>query len=212
MHLVRKEFDMNREEGIAFAATRGFGLLLTCDDGMPKGSHLPFIIRTEGERHIVSSHVTAANPLAELADGRPFVLAVIGDDAYVSNDWYASPDQVSTWLYEAVHLSGPSRSVRVEDNRLHGDDLLAKCEDRLSPKPPWRLEQMNPGKRESMLDRIRVIEFDIRTVECQRKLNQFKPDIDHVAVVQNLHRQPAQAAQRIGSKMQSLRPHLKYDL
>jgi predicted FMN-binding regulatory protein PaiB len=33
-----------------------------------------------------------------------WLLAVNAADAYVSADWYASPDQVPTWLYQAVHL------------------------------------------------------------------------------------------------------------
>ena len=35
-----------------------------------------------------------------------WLMAVNGADAYVSPDWYVSPDQVPTWLYQAVHLTG----------------------------------------------------------------------------------------------------------
>ena len=210
MHLVRKEFAMAREEGIAFAASRGFGLLVTNDDGVPKGSHLPFVIRNEGDRSIVSAHVTAANPLAQLADGRPFLMAVIGDDSYISNDWYATPDQVSTWLYESVHLGGAAHAKRIDDNRRHGDSLLDVCEARLAPKKPWALATMEAEKRESMLSRIRVIEFEIDTVDCQRKLNQFKPDVDHVAVVNALLATGDETRIRLARKMQALRPHLDY--
>ena len=56
-------------------------------------------------------HVARGNPLAALADGTShWLLAVNGADAYVSPDWYVSPDQVPTWLYQAVHLTGPVRN------------------------------------------------------------------------------------------------------
>ena len=48
----------------------------------------------------------------ELADGKSsWLLRVNGADAYVSPDWYVSPDQVPTWLYQAVHLTGHGADV-----------------------------------------------------------------------------------------------------
>ena len=69
----------------------------------PRASHVPFVIVPRDDRVIVQIHFTAKNPLVELADGiRRFLLIVAGDDAYISNDWYASRDNVSTWLYECI--------------------------------------------------------------------------------------------------------------
>jgi transcriptional regulator len=137
---------------------------------------------------IVQIHLTAKNPLVSLADGsRRFLLIVSGDDAYVSNDWYASRDNVSTWLYEAVHLSGVAHLRERDDNRAHGDTLLAVSEARL-PKQPWDLTQMEPTKRETMLASIRVIDLVVDEVEGQSKLNQHKSDEDHVAVANQLAR------------------------
>lgn len=61
----------------------------------------------------------------------------------MSNDWYDSPDQVSTWLYEAVHLSGIGHLRPVSENRPHGDELLAVSEARL-PKAPSSVGTMAP--------------------------------------------------------------------
>ena len=121
---------------------------LRCDRGGgdgPRASHVPFVRRRDG-RVIVQIHFTAKNPLVELADGaRRFLLIVAGDDAYISNDWYASRDNVSTWLYEAVHLSGVAHLRGRDENRGHGDALLAVSEARL-PKQPVRLQgHRRPG-------------------------------------------------------------------
>lgn len=208
MHIVRQEFIADRDAGLAFAQARGFGLVIAVDGGRPITSHLPFHLNAA--RGVVGLHVAFDNPLAALADGREFVLAVAGDDAYISNDWYATPDQVSTWLYESVHLAGPAWRQPVESNRTHGEQLLATCEARL-PKAPWQLDTMAPAKRAGMLARIHSIEIVIASVQFQRKLNQFKPDVDHVAVVQALRRHGDAAGQRIADRMQQLRPHLDHD-
>jgi len=169
------------------------------------------VIQRREDRVLVQLHLTAKNPLVALADGdRRFLLIVSGDDAYISNDWYASPDNVSTWLYEAVHLSGVAHLRGREENRGHGDALLAIAEARL-PKAPWELTAMEPVKRESMLASIRVVDLVVDQIEGQAKLNQHKSDDDHVAVANQLARAEESGSRRLAAKMKTLRPGLGYD-
>lgn len=173
---------------------------------------MPFVLTERGGHTVAQIHFTAKNPLVALADGsRRFLLIVTGDDAYVSNDWYASRDNVSTWLYEAVHLSGVAHLRGLDENRGHGDALLAVSEARL-PKEPWDLAQMEPGKRESMLAAVRVVDLVVDEVEGQAKLNQHKSDADHVAVADRLARSEESGHRRLARKMQALRQGLGYEM
>jgi transcriptional regulator len=207
MHLLQPEFAIPRDEALDLAARRGFGMLTAFDGTRPIASHVPFVIKGE----VIQAHVTKANPLAALADGRDFLLAVTGPDTYISNDWYAMPDNVSTWLYEAVHLTGPARRQELTINRAHGDALLATAEARVAPKPPWGLEGMEPNKREAMLAYIVTIEIAIVSVEGQRKHNQLKPDADHLAIVQMLESRGEPNGLAIAAKMRAARPQLDYE-
>ncbi|MGX4772171.1 FMN-binding negative transcriptional regulator [Bradyrhizobium guangdongense] len=212
MHILRPQFRIEEQRALEFARRRGFGVIVTADATGPRASHVPFVLSERDGHAIVQIHFTARNPLVELADGvRRFLLIVAGDDAYISNDWYASPDNVSTWLYEAVHLSGVAHLRGHEENRGHGDALLAVAESRL-PKEPWTLAQMEPGKRESMLAAIRVAEIVVDQIEGQAKLNQHKGDADHVAVANQLARSEETGHRRLARKMQALRPGLGYDI
>ncbi|MBR1132938.1 FMN-binding negative transcriptional regulator [Bradyrhizobium iriomotense] len=211
MHVLRPQFHIEEQAALEFAGQRGFGVVVAVDERGPRASHVPFVLEQRDGQVIVQVHLTARNPLVPLADGaRRFLLIVAGDDAYISNDWYASPDNVSTWLYEAVHLSGVAHLRGPGENRGHGDALLAVAEARL-PKPPWDLARMEPGKRESMLAAIRVIDLVVDTVEGQAKLNQHKSDADHVAVAGRLARSEETGHRRLARKMQALRPGLGYD-
>jgi len=210
MHILRPQFRIEEERALAFAAGRGFGVIVAADERGPRASHVPFVVARRETGVIVQIHFTAKNPLVELADGvRRFLLIVCGDDAYISNDWYASRDNVSTWLYEAVHLSGVAHLRQFDENRGHGDALLAAAEARL-PKAPWDLAQMEPTKRESMLSSIRVIDLVVDQIERQAKLNQHKSDADHVAVANQLARAEETASRRLAQKLQALRPELEY--
>lgn len=212
MHVLRAQFRIETQRALEFAASRGFGVIVAADERGPRASHVPFVLTERGGHTVVQIHFTAKNPLVALADGsRRFLLIVPGDDAYVSNDWYASRDNVSTWLYEAVHLSGVAHLRGLDENRGHGDALLAVSEARL-PKEPWDLAQMEPGKRESMLAAIRVVDLVVDEVEGQAKLNQHKSDADHVAVADRLARSEESGHRRLARKMQALRQGLGYEM
>ena len=187
-------------------------MIVAASERGPRGSHVPFVIERRDGGVVAQIHLTAKNPLVELADGvRRFLLIVSGDDAYVSNDWYASRDNVSTWLYEAVHLSGVAHLRGHAENRGHGDALLAVSEARL-PKQPWDLAQMEPAKRESMLSMIRVIDIVVDEIEGQSKLNQHKSDADHTAVADQLAHAEETGHRRLAAKLRALRPGLEYEV
>ena len=123
-------FKVHPALALAFAAARGFGLVVSCDGGRPLASPVPFLIEERpGKSPRVSFHLARANPLAQVAEKRgTWLIAVQGADAYVSAAWYASADQVPTWLYETVHLSGPVAVVPAEHARAHLDALTARFE------------------------------------------------------------------------------------
>jgi transcriptional regulator len=156
-------------------------------------------------------HVARSNPLAQLAaKGGTWLVAVTGADAYVSPNWYASPDQVPTWLYEAVHLSGPVRLLTPQEQREHLDALGEKFEGWLAPKAAWTADRVTAGRREALMRGIVAIEMQVETVEGSRKLNQHKADADHVLVAAALFRQTDPGSRAIATRMVAMRPQLNY--
>lgn len=176
-------FKAGDAEALAFATERGFGTLIAVDGGQPVASHLPFLIERPAGRTRVACHVARANPLHEMIARNPRVLlTVIGPDAYVSPDWYVSTDQVSTWNYVSVHLSGLARILPAEAALPHVDALSAVFERRLLPKQPWTSAKMSPQRREAMLRAIVPLEIEVEKIEAQWKLGQHKSAADQAGV------------------------------
>jgi transcriptional regulator len=209
---VHPAFKVHPAASLAFAAARGFGLVIACDGGRPVASPLPFrLIEADGKVPKLEFHVARANPLGAIAEkGGTWLVAVQGHDAYVSPDWYASPEQVPTWLYETVHLSGPVRVVPSDHTQGHTERLSAEFESWLEPKQPWKLDKVSDKRRDMLLTAIVAMEMTIESIEGNFKLNQHKQDADHVAVADALARQDDHAAQKIAQRMVALRPHLEY--
>jgi transcriptional regulator len=203
-------FKPDRAASLGFAAARGFGNFCAWDGARPIASALPFCLAYAGDgTPRVAFHVARQNPLAKLADGKtPWLMTVNGADAYVSADWYASPDQVPTWFYQAVHLTGCVRMLPDHELGPHLDALAGKFESWLAPKPPWMTSKMTPGRLNAMKKAIVGLVMTVEEIEGSFKLNQHKSDVDHLAVVAALARQPDAAAQLLASEMRTLRPQL----
>jgi len=201
-------FKSDRAASLAFAQTRGCGLACAWDGAKPVASSLPFYLTYAGDGTPQASfHVARHNPLIKLADGStPWLLAVSGADTYVSPDWYVSPDQVPTWLYQAVHLTGSVRTLSDDELAEQIETLSAKFEDRLLPKKPWVSSKMTAGRLEAMKKAIVGLVMTVDSIEGSFKLNQHKSDADYTALAGALAEQPDSDAHVIAGLMRELRP------
>jgi transcriptional regulator len=201
-------FKPDRAACLAFAEARGFGLACAFDGEKPVAAHLPFYLTYAGDgTPRALFHLARQNPLAGLAEGATsWLLAVTGADAYVSADWYVSPDQVPTWLYQAVHLSGPVRKLSDDELALQVDTLSAKFEHWLAPKAPWTSAKVTAGRLEMLKKAIVGLSMNVEQVEGSFKLNQQKSAADYAAVAAALASQADPGSQTIADRMRELRP------
>lgn len=202
------QFKSDRAASLAFAQARGFGLACAWDGNKPVASSLPFYLSfaDDGTPH-AAFHVARHNPLIRLADGtRSWLLAVSGADTYVSPDWYVSADQVPTWLYQVVHLTGRVRTLSDDELAEQIDTLSAKFEERLLPKKPWVSSKMTTGRLQALKKAIVGLAMTVDEIEGSFKLNQHKSDADYTALTEALAVQPDTDAHVIAGLMRGLRP------
>ena len=200
-------FQPDRAACLAFAEARGFGLACAFDGTKPVASHLPFYLSyADDGTPQAAFHVARHNPLARLAEGASsWLLAVSGADAYVSADWYVSPDQVPTWLYQAVHLTGPVRKLSDDELAMQVDTLSAKFENWLAPKQPWTSAKVTAGRLEALKKAIVGLVMTVEEVEGSFKLNQHKSEADYAAIANALGDGDADAMQ-ISQLMRDAKP------
>jgi len=205
-------FKPDRAAILAFAEARGFGTACAWDGARPIASSLPFHLGYADDGTPKAwFHVARHNPLAGLAQGtRPWLMAVNGSDAYVSADWYVSPDQVPTWLYQSAHLTGTVRTLTDDELVSQLDALTAKFEAWLAPKLAWTSSKMTVGRLDALKKAIVGLVMTIEDVEGSFKLNQHKSDADHRAIASALMQRDDEGSQAIGKQMVALRPQLDY--
>ncbi|MEO8176961.1 MAG: FMN-binding negative transcriptional regulator [Sphingomicrobium sp.] len=174
-----RAFDWDdRQAMLDFVAARGFAHIFAADmDGL-RVAHAPVVVGDDGR---VQFHMARRNRAAGQFAGHQLLISVAGADAYHSANWYASADQVPTWLYEAVEIEGEARQLSEPELVAQVDRLTEIMERRWSPDAPWTRAKLSPGKFDAMVRAIVGFEVVPRAIRGTRKFNQHKPAADIVA-------------------------------
>lgn len=175
----------DRARHIEFARDRAFGVLAISDDGAPLISHVPFLLSEDGA--VVELHLVRSNPIVRMLCGPKVVrIAVQGPDGYVSPDWYGVADQVPTWNYVAVHLTGRLELRPQDELRDLLDRQSAFFEDRLLPKAPWVTGKMSDDALARMMRMIVPCRMQVEDIQGTWKLGQNKPEDVRIAAADNV--------------------------
>ncbi|MDF0546131.1 FMN-binding negative transcriptional regulator [Sphingobium sp. H39-3-25] len=190
----------DRDAMRAFVAARGFGMVFA---GTPQGSRVAHVAAVWLDEDRLGFHLANANALTPALHGAQALFVAQGEDGYVSPDWYGLDDQVPTWNYRAVELSGTVAPLDGAETAGLLDRLSADREARLSPKPAWTRAKMTPGKFERMLGAITGFALTVTQWRGTAKFGQDKPAAARLAVADALEgvgNAPTAATMREGTR------------
>jgi transcriptional regulator len=180
MHPDRRFAWDDRGEMLAFIADVAF---CTICAGGPAVVHAPVIVAAPDR---IRFHVSRANRAGAALDGGRALVSCLGPDAYISPDWYGTPDQVPTWNYLAVEAEGQLRRLDADELTALLDDLGAVHEARLAPKPAWTRAKLSPERFNGLLKAIVGYELTIEALRGTRKLGQNKREAERRGAAEGL--------------------------
>ncbi len=114
----------DHEEKVIFLKNNSFGILFSVHNGEPYATHIPLIYSVEDGREFLFGHIARANPQWSDMDGQKVMAVFQGPHAYVSPSWYVERDQVPTWDYIAVHVTGKLEILGNKETELLIGDML----------------------------------------------------------------------------------------
>ena len=205
---VNAAFKTDDEAAWAFVAERGFGSVVAVDAGRPVASQVPLLVVGEGASRCIEFHLARANPLHEIIAAAPQVTVIVaGPDAYISPDWYGMEDQVPTWNYVAVHITGQLRLLDQLRLRPHLEELSARFENRLAPKKPWTLAKMSDEALARLMRMIVPVAMTIEGIDSTIKLSQNKTPAARAGAAAAIEatRTPGQEIRTIAQLMRDVR-------
>jgi transcriptional regulator len=144
-------------------------------DGAATATHLPLLVRDEGEHGVLEGHFAKANPhWADLA-ARETLVVFPGPHSYVSPSLYVEALSVPTWNYIAIHAFGRLEPLHDDASKVRlVEDLIAVHEPAYLEK--WRA--MPEGYRRTMLAGIVGFRMPIARIEGKFKLSQNRAEAE----------------------------------
>jgi transcriptional regulator len=185
---------------------RVFATIAAAIDGRIAFAYAPVLLDAgNGALGGVRYHLAIGNPLAKLEDGARVRMSFLASDAYVSPDWYRTLVTVPTWNYIAVEGEGAVRRASREELRKLVIDLSAQEEEKLLPKPAWKLDKVPEARVEALLNGIVGFSLSFTSLEGKFKLSQDKQPDDIAGVIANLEARGDPASRAVAKAMRRVR-------
>jgi transcriptional regulator len=148
-------------------------------DGSPAATHLPLLVRDEGEHGLLEGHFAKANPHWQALANRETLIVFPGPHSYVSPSLYTESLSVPTWNYIALHAYGTLELLEDDASKLRLVEGLIQMHD---PAYLDRWRTMPEGYRRTMLAGIMGFRIPIRRIEGKFKLSQNRAEPERISV------------------------------
>jgi transcriptional regulator len=154
-------------------------------------SHLPTVLKDEGDHGTIECHLARANPhWRELAEGHEALMIFQGPEAYITPNWYPTKAEsgkvVPTWNYAVVHAYGRPEVMQDKDwLRRHVGELTAQQEK--TEARPWQLSDAPDSYIDVMTRGIVGFRYAITRLEGKWKMSQNRQEQDWKGVVTGLN-------------------------
>lgn len=161
-----------------------FAILISSTPDGPFATHLPLVIREEGDRLILRGHVARANGHWQHLERDPHCLTIFhGPHAYVSPTNYETHESVPTWNYGAIHVYGNASVFSAPDELL---GILHELIPMFEPAYAEQWASLSPAFRERMLSHIVGFEIAVTKLEAKFKLSQNRTRQEQENVIASL--------------------------
>lgn len=193
------------KEILQFIERHGFGLLISTNpDRAPIATHIPMLLlENNAGQDVLVGHIARANQQWHYFEENPKVLAVFqGPHAFVSSSWYAK-ENVSTWNYLAVHVSGMLSFI---DSSFLMESLKALTDKyEHSERQPRMFHKLDPAmvKRESK--GLIAFQIEITDIQATAKLSQNRNDEDYLNIIKELEQKGDDNSKEIAGAMRATR-------
>lgn len=175
-------------DALAFMRANPFTILVSSTDDGPFATHLPLVIRENGDHLILRGHVAKANPHWRYLEQQPHCLTIFhGPHSYISPANYNTREVVPTWNYGAVHVYGNARVFAAPDELL---TVLHELIPMFEPAYADQWESLNQAYRERMLSHIVGFEIAVTKIEAKFKLSQNRTKEEQENIIESLRSAP----------------------
>jgi len=170
-------------EVLAFMQRYSFATIISVKDGLPVGTHLPFIVQQRSDKIVLSSHLAKANPqAADIISGTALVIFT-EPHAYISPKNYEKEQNVPTWNYLAVHAYGKCVLLESEEEKAA---LLQETIKTFETAYLKQWDSLSQDYKHKMMKGIVAFEMVVDDLQAKAKLSQNRSEAEQQNIIKDL--------------------------
>lgn len=171
------------KDKIAFMKRYPFATIITNKNMVPIATQLPFVIKENSEKLILSAHFSKANEQVMYIENNISLIIFSEPHAYIAPAHYDKFESVPTWDYIAVHAYGTAKILVDETKKNTAMEEMIDFYDHEYQKQ-WK--QLPEKFKNGMLKGIVAFEIEITELQGQQKLSQNKSNGEIERIVTHL--------------------------
>jgi transcriptional regulator len=200
MYIPKHYIENDKEKLVSFMEANSFAVMVNVVNGLPWGTHLPFVVKEEEGRVMLYTHMARANDQWKAFGNSSEVLIIFqGPHAYISPSLYEKQQNVPTWNYIAAHAYG--KPVIISDNKK----VIMLLEEMIRTYEKAYLDQwksLAPEYVSKMVKGIVAFGIEVTRLEGKYKLSQNKTVNEQHKIIDTLQQSDDPAARGVAAHMQ----------
>ena len=175
---------MNEQaEIVDFMKRFSFATIITSKNNLPIATHLPFLVRVENGKVVLTSHFAKANEQWKSIVDHTILVVFNEPHAYISPKLYDKELNVPTWNYLAVHAYGNGRLITEIDDAMEVLNATVRYYE-LDYQAQWKGLPQDYKLR--MLKGIVAFEIEISDLQAKKKISQNKSEVEKHRIIDAL--------------------------
>jgi transcriptional regulator len=199
MYIPKINLVTNKTEIVAFMQQFSFATIITAKDNVPIATHLPFLVKMQGDDVILTSHFAKANAQWEDIENNKVLVIFSEPHAYISTTNYDKELNVPTWNYISVHAYGQGALITETDKVL---EALEKTIDNYEVAYREKWNHFPMEYKTKMAKGIVAFEIVVTDLQAKEKLSQNRSETEQQKIINTLEKSSDSNEKLIATYMQ----------
>lgn len=170
------------------------GMLISIQDGIPQADYLPFYVVQDNDELTLIAHFAKANPLAKFVDGADVLVVFMGEQGYISPNWYPTKQDhhrhVPTWNYQTIQVRGRATIFNDTKELMRAVGTLTSIHEtktaNTTKQTPWKMADAPKDYLQEQLTDIVGLSISVHEMVGKFKLSQNREPVDFNAIITSL--------------------------
>jgi transcriptional regulator len=171
MYIPKYYEENDTEKLVEFMQANSFAVMVTAVGGSPWGTHLPFVVKQESGKIVLTTHMSRANEQWKTLEEQEVLVIFTGPHAYISPSSYEKKQNVPTWNYIAAHAYGKPRIISEQDKVKEVLEAMIHTYEEAYYRQ-WK--ELSQEYVDSMIKGIVAFDIEVTRLQGKYKLSQNK--------------------------------------